>query len=345
MLATKKLKLLNGWETVRFELLNTRICDLGLRVQGSPVEPFCQRLYAELAAKGLSFRPAFYLTDCWGCPDGVPVIGIPFYLADSRLVRIEREQSGYVEGEQQIMMLLRHEAGHAFNYGYKLYQYMGWEETFGPYSRPYREHFRPDPLSRDFVRHIAHHMHGRTYAQKHPDEDFAETFAVWLTPGSGWRRRYRNWPALRKLRYVDYLFKEVGDAPPKRRRGKLCSPVDKMDIPLARHYGRLAEHYRAAAQGYVDDKLRDAFPPVAGRGLVAVGDFLRKHQEELLLRVARWSGLAEGAVHTLLVKLQNRADALDLRFPRQELPSKLMDVTALATSLATNFVSTGRLTG
>ena len=345
MLATKKLKLLNGWETVRFELLNTRICDLGLRVEGSPIAPYCQRLYDELEAKGLTFRPSFYLTDCWGCPDGVPVIGIPFYLADTRVARIEREQSGYLEGEQQIMMLLRHEAGHAFNYGYKLYGYMGWEETFGPYSRPYREAFRPDPLSRDFVRHIDHHMHGRTYAQKHPDEDFAETFAVWLTPGSCWRRRYRNWPALRKLRYVDLVMKEIRLEHPKRRRGKLCSPVGEMQIELAKHYGQRAEQYRAAAQGYVDDKLRDAFPPVAGRSLVAVGDFLAKHQEELILRVARWSGLAEGAVHTLLVKLQDRAGALDLRFSRQQMSSKLMDVTALATSLATNFVSTGRLTG
>jgi len=345
MLATKKLKLLNSWETVRYELLNTRICDLDLRVKGSSIEPYCRRLFDELATKGLTFRPSFYLTDCWGCPDGVPVIGIPFYLADSRLARIEREQSGYLESEQQIMMLLRHEAGHAFNYGYKLYGYMGWEETFGPYSQPYREAFRPDPCSRNFVRHIDHHMHGRTYAQKHPDEDFAETFAVWLTPGSAWRQRYRTWPALRKLRFVDLLMKEIKSERPKRRGGKLCSSIEEMQVVLAKHYGRRAEHYRAAAQGYVDDKLREAFPPAAGRVLVPVGDFLRKHQEELIARVARWSGLAEGAVHTLLVKLENRADALDLNFPRQELSSKLMDVTALATSLATNFVSTGRLTG
>src|SRR5260370_32021731 len=102
---------------------------------------------------------------------------------------------------------------------------------FGQYSRPYREAFRPDPLSRDFVRHIAHHMHGRTYAQKHPDEDFAETFAVWLTPGSGLRRRYRNWPALRKLRYVDLLFKEIVDTPPNRRRWKIRHPLPALHQP------------------------------------------------------------------------------------------------------------------
>ena len=41
------------------------------------------------------------------------------------------------------------------------------------------------------------------YAQKHPDEDWAETFAVWLE-GGPWRRRYRDWQvALAKLEYVD----------------------------------------------------------------------------------------------------------------------------------------------
>jgi hypothetical protein len=140
-------------------------------------------------------------------------------------------------------------------------------------------------------------------------------------------------------------MKEIRDQRPKRRGGKLCCPIDEMEVVLAKHYGQRAEQYRAAAQGYVDDKLREAFPPVGGRSPIFVGDFLRKHQEELIVRVSRWSGLAEGAVHNLLVKLQDRADALDLSFPRQELSSKLMDVTALATSLATNFVSTGRLTG
>jgi hypothetical protein len=84
-------------------------------------------------------------------------------------------------------MYLRHEAGHAFNYAYRLYQTPEWRELFGPFNRPYRERYRPIPFDRNFVRHIE-----GWYAQKHPDEDFAETFAVWLTPGSRWRVRYRG---------------------------------------------------------------------------------------------------------------------------------------------------------
>jgi hypothetical protein len=345
MATARALKLVHSWDTVRYELLNSRICDLELEIEGSPVEPSVQRLYREITNRGLSFRPEVYLTDGWGCPDGVPVIGIPFYLADRRLSRIEEEQTGDIETSQLIMMLLRHEAGHAINYAYRLYKEPEWVEMFGPFSRPYRDAFQPNPFSRQFVRHIVHHQYGRTYAQKHPDEDFAETFAVWLTPRSGWRRRYRNWPALRKLQFVDRLMRSIRAQAPKRTWGSLCTPVHEIDILLAEHYGQRAERFRATAQGYVDDKLQEIFPPARGRVLVAAGDLLRKHRDELLARVSRWSGLEEAEVQTLLLKLEDRADALNLSFRRGDLARKVMDVTALATALAMDFAYTGRITG
>jgi hypothetical protein len=340
------LVLLHGWETVRCELLNSRICDLGLDLDGSPMEPHLNRLYKELDSKRLCFQPEAYLTDSWGCPDGVPVIGIPFYLADRRLMRIEEEQTGELESSQAIMMLLRHEAGHAVNYAYRLHQDEEWIEVFGHFSQPYREHFRPNPLSRHFVRHIIHHRHGRTYAQKHPDEDFAETFAVWLTPRACWRRRYRNWPALRKLQYVDQLMRRLRDVTPRyRRTSALCTPVHDMDMLLADHYGQRAQAYRAAAQGYVDDKLREVFPVVRARTLVPAVELLGKSREDLLLRVTRWSGLDSRDVESLLIKLEERARVLDLSYRSRETSSKIMDVTALVTALAIDFAQSGRLTG
>jgi hypothetical protein len=345
MSPARTLQLINSWATVRYELLNTRVSELGLEVEGSPVEPYVRRLYRELAAKGLSFRPDVYPTDSWGCPDEVPVIGMPFYLFDKRLARIEEEQTGEIEDPQHIMMLLRHEAGHAVSYAYLLYKAPEWVEMFGSFTKPYRDHFRPDPLSRGFVRHLVHHRYGRTYAQKHPDEDFAETFAVWLTPRSGWRRRYRNWPALGKLRYVDRVMSSLRGVPPACTGGQLCTPVEEMDVLLAEHYGQRAERYRDAAQGYVDDKLRQVFPQVNGRTLVPVGDLFRKHRAALTARVAQWSELGEEEVHVILSKLEDRAEALDLSFRRGQLAAKILDVTSLATALAMDFVYTGRLTG
>jgi hypothetical protein len=345
MSAARALNLLNSWETVRYELLNTRICDLGLSILGSPMETYIDRLYRELAVRELEFQPEVYATDGWGCPDEVPVIGVPFYLMDKHLARIEEEQTGEIENGQLIMMLLRHEAGHAINYAYRLYKQADWVDMFGSFSRPYRDSFRPNPFSRQFVRHIVHHQYGRTYAQKHPDEDFAETFAVWLTPRSGWRRRYRNWPALRKLRYVDALMKGIRGELPKCTRGALCTPVEGMDMLLAEHYGQRAERYRAAAQGYVDDKLREVFPQVRGRTLLRAADLFRKNHEDLLGRVTRWSNLDGEEVRTLLTKLEDRADVLDLYFRSRQASEKIMDLTALATSLALDFAYTGRLTG
>ncbi len=345
MAPARSLIVVNGWETVRYELLNTRICDLDLQIAGSPVEPFVLRLHRELRAKALSFQPECYLTDGWGCPDQVPVIGIPFYLADRRLARVEEEQTGEIESDQEIMMLLRHEAGHAINYAYRLYADPEWAETFGPFSKPYKDSFRPNPASREFVRHIVHHRYGKTYAQKHPDEDFAETFAVWLTPRSGWRRRYRGWPALRKLSYVDARMRALRATPCEYRGGPLCTPVDTMDLLLAEHYGHRAERYRAAAQGYVDDKLREVFPPTRARNLAPAGDLFRKYRQDLLTRVARWSSLEEKELIPLLDKLTARADTLGLQYRPGRLHDALMDVTALATSLAMDFVYTGQLTG
>src|SRR5205809_6237194 len=159
------------------ELLGKRISQLGLKLEGSPVERFVHQLQRELERKGLRrFRPVCYLTDEWGCPSGQPVIGVPFYLADPALARLERAMND-LEDEQEIMMYLRHEAGHAFNYAYRLYTTPEWRARFGPYNRRYRDHYPPVPFSRQHVRHIA-----RRFAQKHPDEDFPETFAVWLTP-------------------------------------------------------------------------------------------------------------------------------------------------------------------
>src|SRR5688500_11534998 len=199
----------NDWEGERRSLLERRISELGLSVRGSLVEKYVERLYSELDAHGLAFRPPVYLSDEWGCPDGTPLIGVPFYLADPRLARIEEELAVEVESEVDVMRYLRHEAGHAFNYAYRLYDRADWRRVFGPYSRPYRDRFRANPFSREYVRHIL-----GWYAQKHPDEDFAETFAVWLTPGRDWRAEYAGWPGLAELGYGDRVVGGVGGETP-----------------------------------------------------------------------------------------------------------------------------------
>src|SRR5262245_60441614 len=222
----------NDWDEERRSLLGRKISELGLTIRGSRVEKLVSQLYDELTHKTIAFRPPVYLSDEWGCPDGTPLIGVPFYLVDKRLERIEAEMAGSVETDSESMRYLRHEAGHALNYAFRIYDRADWQATFGAFKQPYRERYRADPFSRAYVRHIL-----GWYAQKHPDEDFAETFAVWLTPGLDWRAVYAGWPALKKLEYVDRVMHEIAqEMPLPVAPTEDDLPVESMDYTVADHY-------------------------------------------------------------------------------------------------------------
>jgi len=160
-------------------------CYLHLRIEGSELEARVQQLYAELTARGVALRPDCYLGDEWFSPEGVPAIAIPFSLAHPRLKSLELRQMMEVEGgtPEWCMMLLRHECGHAMDHAWQFSRRTEWQQVFGgPESTYAPETYTPRAYSRGFVQHLPN-----WYAQAHPDEDFAETFAVWLsTP----HRRY-----------------------------------------------------------------------------------------------------------------------------------------------------------
>jgi len=177
------------------ELLERRISKLGLKLEGTTLEPLIRQLYDELSAKGLTFHPPCHVGDEWFVPIGIPAIFVPFFLVHERLRTLERTMMLEVEGgtKEWFMKLMRHEAGHAYTYAYQLTRKKKWRQIFGPTSREETpDTYRPRPFSRSYVMHLED-----WYAQSHPDEDFAETFAVWLTPGLDWRKRYAGWRALR----------------------------------------------------------------------------------------------------------------------------------------------------
>ncbi|MBI3476988.1 MAG: putative zinc-binding metallopeptidase [Acidobacteria bacterium] len=320
------------------ELLSRPIRELGLKLEGSPVERFVEQLYRELDARGLTkFRPACYLTDEWGCPSGEPVIGIPFYLAHAGLAELEKETHD-LEDAREIMMYLRHEAGHAFTYAYRLHKAPEWKKLFGPFRRPYRDNYQPAPFSRDYVRHLP-----GWYAQKHPDEDFAETFAVWLTPRSNWRKRYRGWNAIEKLRYLDRLVRKVGRSDPPRRRGQTDITVDEMETTVGEFYHQSAREEVAVTELAPDTDLRDIFR-VSKRRRTArpAQDFLRKHRKSIIDKVAQWTGAQRPLIKTLLATIEERAAKLDLRADRDRESEHLAEVTAYTTALVMTYVTKGK---
>ncbi|MBV9434861.1 MAG: putative zinc-binding metallopeptidase [Acidobacteria bacterium] len=321
------------------EILGKPIRELGLKLEGSPLERFVQQLYRELEAKGLKkFRPLCYLTDEWGCPSGEPVIGIPFYLADPKLARLEKEMND-LEDSRQIMMYLRHEAGHAINYAYALFKTPEWKELFGPFRRPYRDQYRPVPFSRNFVRH----MEG-WYAQKHPDEDFAETFAVWLTPRSRWRERYKNWPAMQKLRYVDRMARKLGDADPVRAQGDTDITVEEMDATVAEFYERAMNEQPSPGDLALDTDLEDIFnvSPRKRKGVRPAAELLRENRQSLVQKLTYWSGVQRPLIRKLVESIENRVGELQLKAETAREKEYLTEITVYATALAMNYVARGK---
>jgi len=328
-----------NWEGERHALLGQRISELGLEIRGTLLEKLVNQLYDELAAKGLAFRPPVYLSDEWGCPDGVPIIGVPFYLADARLSRIEEDYSQAVETEEESMRYLRHEAGHAVNYAYRFYERPDWKKTFGPYSRPYRDRYRADPFSRDFVRHIL-----GWYAQKHPDEDFSETFAVWLTPGLDWREAYEGSGALKKLELVDSLMKEVAsEIPEAPEPGDDDLPVSAMQYTVAEHYADNAESIPIRDPRIFDGDLRTIFVAAdqAPAGLSA-SEFITRHRREIVTRISYWTGEKASVVRQFVEFLADRVGFLNLRLGGLE-ASTLIELTAFGTAVIMNYRHTDEM--
>ncbi|HTO88188.1 MAG TPA: putative zinc-binding metallopeptidase [Thermoanaerobaculia bacterium] len=321
------------------ELLTKPIKELGLKLEGSHLERYVQKLYRELERKGLKkFRPLCYLTDEWGCPSGEPVIGVPFYLADPKLARLEKAMND-LEDEREILMYLRHEAGHAFNYAYELYKTPEWRDLFGPFRRPYRDNYRPIPFSRRFVRHIA-----GWYAQKHPDEDFAETFAVWLTPRSQWRKRYKGWVALAKLRYVDRMAHKLRDAEPLRRKGQADLTVDEMETTVADFYQRALQKHLSPGELALDTDLTDIFKISRRRtrDVRAAADLLRENRKTIVDKVAYWTGVPRPLIKELVEAVAARVGELQLRADTRHEKEHLAEVTAYTTALAMNYVTRGK---
>jgi hypothetical protein len=327
-------------EKVRPELqqiLNKPIRELGLKIEGSPLERFVQQLYRELESKKLTkFHPAVYLTDEWGCPSGEPVIGIPFYLAHAELAQLEK-QTNDLEDACEVMMFLRHEAGHAFNYAYKLHRTPQWKQLFGSFRRPYHDNYRPVLFSRNHVRYLP-----GWYAQKHPDEDFAETFAVWLTPRSAWRRRYRGWGAMAKLRYMDRIARELGSLDPLRRRGETDVTVDEMEMTVAEFYHRDGQEIQLGDL-LLDTDLRDIFD-VSKRRKTAkpAQQFLQAHRKTVVDKVAYWTGAQRPLVKKLVESIEKRLGELNLFADLEREAEHLVQITVYATALAMNYAARGK---
>jgi hypothetical protein len=317
------------------------IRDLGLTIAGTPLEPVLASFEHELEQAGIKkLHPRFYLSTEWGVPYETIAIAIPFYLARPELTVLQAEQACHVEGSgpKDILRYLRHEMGHVVNYAYRLHETKEWIERFGQMSRPYEEEYRPRPFSREFV----HHLPG-WYAQKHPDEDWAETFAVWLTPGLDWRQQYGKWPgAMRKLEYCERTMAEVLDKDPVVTRTELDDDVASLSMSLEQYY-REAKGSLAESPQELDEMLETIFADADKTGVrLAASDLIRKLERDLPASVFQWTGHMPERTRWLLDAMAQRADAMSITYPVDEGEGYTIALTSLVTALAMNWLQSGK---
>jgi hypothetical protein len=335
--------------TVGFQEANLEsvpIRQLGLAIAGTPLEPLLREFEEELARAGVRrLRPRFYLSNEWGVPFGTIAIAIPFYLAHPQLTSLHAERTGFVEGVSRpdILRYLRHEMGHVVNYGYRLYEQEDWLRLFGRIDETYQEEYRPEPFSRRFVQHLP-----GWYAQKHPDEDWAETFAVWLTPTRDWRTEYAEWPlALAKLEYCDRTIARLGDVDPPVTAADLDEDVSHIELSLGQFYAQHQTEPQEFRQN-LDNALRTIFEDY-GRPedrsstaeRVPASSVLRECERLIMAEVYRWTGHFPERTQRLLRQMRRRADTLKQVYPSDRREQVLIALTALATALAMNHVHRG----
>ena len=321
------------------ELLKLRICDLRVRIEGSEVEPQIAQFYGELESRALSLKPECYLGDEWFSPEGSPLIAIPFYLAHPRLKQLEMHQMLEVEGgtPEWCQQLLRHECGHAFDHAYRFSEREDWVEVFGNPDLEYApDTYRPRPYSRSFVRHLPN-----WYAQAHPDEDFAETFAVWLSlPADEWRKQYQGWKALEKLDYVDRLMQQARENPPAVKRGRRVWDANRSRRTLEKYYASKRRLYAEDFPDVYDADLRDIFQK-AEPGDETASQVMRRMQRQLVTAVVRWTGQRRYIVDMLVRRLIARSRELKLPAPRDQ-ARLMMELASYLSAMVTNHLHTGR---
>ena len=318
-------------------LLELRMADLPLAIQGTLAQR-TEQLRDELRTRGLTFPLHFYLSDEWFTPDGATAIAIPFYLAHPRLEKLEETQMLEVEGGEYewCMRILRHEAGHAIDNAYRLRRRARRREIFGSPAEPYPEFYTPKPYSKSFVLHL-----DSWYAQSHPDEDFAETFAVWLTPNSEWRHRYAGWKALPKLEYMDGLMGSLRDAPPPVQNPQEVDALPTLRLTLRQHYRNKRRHYGVDYPNFYDRDLRRLFsdaPEFAGN--MPASQFIARIRRSVRQLVSSWTGIYQYTIDQVLEEMIERSRQLKLRLAVPEDEAR-QQFTVLLTVQAMNYLHSG----
>lgn len=346
---TEIQRLLSNKETKKLEILTTPVKQLGLDLKNSILQQPIDRLLVRIKRRGIRLKPRFYLGEEWGSVAGTTNIEIGFFDADPLLKELNKEINGWYNDARVIDYLLRHETGHTFCYAHRLYKLTEFRKMFGIKGSffetyPATDRYKPHPWSRDFVNPNRDH-----YAQKHPDEDFAETFGVWLSLPSDWKKAYKNRTrALHKLEFVAKLVARFGDKPPSAPPDydNVDAPIENIKATVAEVLGASLRKYRAKATGYIDPQLKKIGryrPRSADTGMIPLAEVIATHRKIIAEAMVRNSGVTTAQASSLINKMLSRSKAMHLNIHLARMDKNLIDVASLASTLSANYALNGSL--
>lgn len=315
------------WEKLSdHELLDLRFCDLELKIEGSRIEPVIHTLYSELEQKKLMFKPHVWISEDWFAIDGIPGIAVPFYILHKKLSQLckkmQLEDEGY--NKKDAIKLLRHEAGHAIDNAYKLRLSRQRQKLFGFSKTSYPETYAPQFESSNYVTHL-----NPWYAQAHPDEDWAESFAIWLTPNSNWKKIYTGTVAIKKLEFIDQLMKTIENKQPLVQ--KLNQPGD---ISISRR--KLKTFFTNKSESLNSDHNLNLLPMLnfifsiekKHKQLKRADKFIKEHKDILSKKISFWTGHNSFTIHLILSKIIKTCSEHNMHLMKSE-KDTLMELMAM----------------
>ncbi|HZW39187.1 MAG: putative zinc-binding metallopeptidase [Syntrophothermus sp.] len=319
------------------ELLNLKLKNLRLSIKGSNMEKRISRLYYELEKKGLFFKPHIWISEEWFTPDDIAGFAIPFYLFHPVLLKLEKEQVFEAEGAElsECLKIMRHETGHAISHAYQLYKLKEWKKIFGDYREPYPLWYTPEIKSKDYVTHL-----NAWYAQAHPLEDFAETFAVWLNPKSNWKKQYENWPAFEKLNYLDALMNDIKDREPIIKTKEEYAQLSKSKRTIGDYYKRKKKFYTVKWAQSFDEELKKIFTITENKNSLSAERFLKSVRKNIRKNISEVLDIPQYTIDQLIRELIIRSIKLNLqlKLKKEEAFEKLI---IIITAQLINLIHTG----
>jgi len=326
------------------ELLNTRICDLSLHLSDVAFAAELNQLQNELSQRELIFSPNIWLADDWFSPDGTPGFAIPFYLCHKKLIRLQRKYVGLVEGTnaKEFLKLIRHETAHAMDNAFYLRRNKKRQSLFGLTSTPYPISYDFNPHSKNHVLHLDDH-----YAQAHPDEDWAETFAVWLTPNSDWKKKYKLWPAIEKLELLDQLMNNLKGVQPKNTKGSkdyITSQCLSSDTrTLQEYYQEKKEELKLNKKNFFHGKMNEVFTRSSSQNLVQEDafEFIKTYKKALGKNITKRKKIYPHIIKKMITDMSKecKSNKYHLKYS-QEQTKQILENTIAKSSV--KFIREGR---